>query len=243
MKCRCQRARFGSASHLVIGAALCAERLSSTTWMSRSRGDVQVDQLEERQHVGGRCGACGCRGGPRRSPTFMRGEQVRRAVALVVVGHRPSPARLHRQARLGAVQRLDLGLLVEAEHHRPLWRIQVEPDDVDELLLEVRIVGDLEGLDLPRLEVVVPSRCERRCPCRSRTRSAIVRVVQCVDPSSGGSSSVVTRTTSATVPSGSHDLRPRPGAIRPTPPTPCPRIAAATSAPSWHSTSNRRAIS
>jgi hypothetical protein len=30
----------------------------------------------------------------------------------------------------------------------------------------------------------------------------------------------VTRTTSATVPSGSHDLRPRPGATNPTPATP-----------------------
>jgi len=42
---------------------------------------------------------------------------------------------------------------------------------------------------------------------------------QCVDVSSGVSSSV-TRTTSATVPSGNHDLRPRPLAITPTPSTP-----------------------
>src|ERR1019366_2715298 len=46
-----------------------------------------------------------------------------------------------------------------------------------------------------------------------------VRVLQCVDPSSGDSSSV-TRTTSATVPAGSHELRPRPLAMRPTPSTP-----------------------
>ena len=36
------------------------------------------------------------------------GEQGGRAVALVVVGHGPGPPLLHRQARLGAVQGLDL---------------------------------------------------------------------------------------------------------------------------------------
>ena len=50
-------------------------------------------------------------------------------------------------------------------------------------------------------------------------RRANDRVVQCVDVSSGRSSRV-TRTTSATVVSASHDRRPRPGAIRPTPSTP-----------------------
>jgi hypothetical protein len=33
--------------------------------------------------------------------------------------------------------------------------MQVQPDDIDELVLEVRVVGDLEGVDLPRLEAVI----------------------------------------------------------------------------------------
>ena len=37
-----------------------------------------------------------------------RGEQRGRAVAFVVVRHRPATALLHRQPRLGAVERLDL---------------------------------------------------------------------------------------------------------------------------------------
>jgi len=49
--------------------------------------------------------------------------------------------------------------------------------------------------------------------------SAIDRVLQCIDPSSG-SVFMVSATTSATVPSGSHDVRPRPGAITPIPSTP-----------------------
>ena len=48
---------------------------------------------------------------------------------------------------------------------------------------------------------------------------ARVRVVQWVPPS-GGATWRVTRNTSATVPGGSHGLRPRPLAIRPTPATP-----------------------
>ena len=43
-----------------------------------------------------------------------RGKQRGRAIALVIMGHGASPTFLHRQARLGAVQRLDLGLFIEA---------------------------------------------------------------------------------------------------------------------------------
>ena len=45
-----------------------------------------------------------------------RGEQGRRAVALVVVGHGAAAALLQRQAGLGAVERLDLALLVDRQH-------------------------------------------------------------------------------------------------------------------------------
>ena len=52
-----------------------------------------------------------------------RGEQCRCAMALVVMGHRASSALLHRQAGLGAVERLDLRL-----SHRPTgrWRGPVD---------------------------------------------------------------------------------------------------------------------
>ena len=50
-------------------------------------------------------------------------------------------------------------------------------------------------------------------------RLARVLVDQCVEPSAGFSVKV-TRTTSATIPSGSHGLRPRPSATTPTPATP-----------------------
>ena len=38
----------------------------------------------------------------------VRGKQCGRAMPQIIVGHRPGPALLHRQARLGAVERLNL---------------------------------------------------------------------------------------------------------------------------------------
>ena len=74
-----------------------------------------------------------------------RGKQGGGAVALVVVGHRSGPAFLHRKTGLRAIEGLDLGLLVHAEHDRVSRRIDVEADDVLQLLGELRIVGELEA--------------------------------------------------------------------------------------------------
>ncbi|MFN6119662.1 MAG: hypothetical protein ACK5CE_08540 [Actinomycetes bacterium] len=41
-----------------------------------------------------------------------------------------------------------LGLFVEGEHHRPLRRVEVQPDDIDELGFEARVAGQLERADL-----------------------------------------------------------------------------------------------
>jgi len=71
------------------------------------------------------------------------------------MGHRADPAGLERQAGLGAVQCLDLALLVHAQHHGLLGRVEVQAHDVDELLLEPRVARDLAGLHQVRFE---PSR-------------------------------------------------------------------------------------
>ena len=175
--------RGGRATRRPAGA-LWADRLSNTTCTSRSRGTCRSMSLKNARTSLAVWRAAGVvehlAGGD-----VQRGEQIGGAVALVVMGHRPGPARLHRQRRLGAVQCLALGLLVEAEHHGPLRRVQVQADDIDELLLEAGVVGQLERLDPPRLEVPGPATSGPRCPCRPRDRSAIVRVDQCVEPSSG----------------------------------------------------------
>jgi hypothetical protein len=52
-----------------------------------------------------------------------RGEQGGSAVALVVVGHGARPSLLHRQARLGAVEGLDLALLIDRDDDGMIRRI------------------------------------------------------------------------------------------------------------------------
>src|SRR5213594_2562938 len=76
-----------------------------------------------------------------------RGEEGGRSVALVVVGSGPQPALLHRQTRLGAVESLNLALLVRAQHQGLVGRIQIEPDNIAELFDEGSITAELEGLD------------------------------------------------------------------------------------------------
>ena len=64
---------------------------------------------------------------------LQRGEQGGGAVALVVIGLPLDLAGAHRQDRLGAIQRLDLALLVHADHDRGPGRVEVEPDHVADL--------------------------------------------------------------------------------------------------------------
>jgi hypothetical protein len=68
-----------------------------------------------------------------------RSEQRGCAMALVVVGHRPATALLHRQPGRSAVERLDLRLLVNRQHQRVLGRIDIEADDILHLGGELRV--------------------------------------------------------------------------------------------------------
>ena len=73
---------------------------------------------------------------------------------LVVVGHGSGAALLQGQARLGAIKRLDLALLVDREHDRVRRRIDIKPDHVAELRDELRIIGELELPHSVRLKAV-----------------------------------------------------------------------------------------
>ena len=57
-----------------------------------------------------------------------------------------------RQARLRALQRLALRLLVAAQHQRPFGWVQIEPHHVPELLFELLVLRNLEGPQSMRLE-------------------------------------------------------------------------------------------
>ena len=80
------------------------------------------------------------------------GEQRRRAVPDVVVGVAFDVAQAHRQGGLGTVERLNLRLLIHAQDHRVVGRVEVQPDDVAHFFDEERVVRQLEGLRQVRLD-------------------------------------------------------------------------------------------
>ena len=127
------------------------------------------------------------------------GEQRRRAMAFVIMRHRTGAALLHRQARLGAVERLDLALLINRQHDGVSGRIDIEPDNVLEFGGELRMFDSLN--------------CRTRCGWRPWLRQmrwteltlmpavfAIIAPVQWV-ASPGGSVMVNATTRSTTAPS------------------------------------------
>ena len=83
-----------------------------------------------------------------------RRKQRRRAVPEVIMGHRPSPPLLHRQARLGAVERLNLRLLVDRQDEAMSRRIEIQPDHVAQFGAKGRVVRQLEPPHPVRLQAV-----------------------------------------------------------------------------------------
>ena len=83
-----------------------------------------------------------------------RREQRGRAVADVIMGHRSSPALLDRQARLGAVEGLDLALLVDREHQAVRRRVEIEPDHIAQFGGKRRVLRQLEAPHPVRLQTV-----------------------------------------------------------------------------------------
>jgi hypothetical protein len=77
------------------------------------------------------------------------------ATASAANGRRGSGTPLHhRQARLGAVQRLDLVLLIQRKRQRLVRWIEIETTHVLDFGGEVRIAREVEGLHQMRLEAV-----------------------------------------------------------------------------------------
>jgi hypothetical protein len=119
------------------------------------------DELEEGQELAMAVARLAGVGDPA-GDHLQGGEQGRGAVPEVVVGAPLDLTPRHRPEWLGACQRLDLGLLVHANHDRVGRRVQVQPDHVADPGLQLRIGGELEGLGLPGLEVVLgPDSCHR----------------------------------------------------------------------------------
>jgi len=79
-------------------------------------------------------------------------EQRGRAMALVIVRHRGRATLLEWQSWLGPVKRLNLRIFFNAQHDCPLRRVKVKPDNISDLLLGHRVVGNLEPACHVRLQ-------------------------------------------------------------------------------------------
>src|SRR5262245_48623571 len=148
---------------------------------------------------------------------IQRRKQRGCAVALVVVSHRSAAAFLQRQAGLGAVQGLDLTLLVDAHHDRVLRWMQIEPHDIFQFLGKTLVLADLK---LSKRCGFSPLACQMRRTVASLMpiSAAIIRVLQWV--ALNGLACVVLRTTSAFSRAPMAGLRPGRGAslVRPSSP-------------------------
>lgn len=85
--------------------------------------------------------------GTDRSPVpgdFQRGEQTRCSMTLIVMGAALGQSGSYREHRLGPFQRLDLRLLVHAQHDGVLGRVHVKPEDIGDLRVKLGIGGKLE---------------------------------------------------------------------------------------------------
>jgi len=83
------------------------------------------------------------------------GEQGCRAVTLIIMRHSAGATLFERQSRLGAIEGLNLALFVDRKHQSFIGRIEVETDDILHFLVEIRVIGDLEGATDVRFEPIL----------------------------------------------------------------------------------------
>ena len=122
---------------------------------------------------------------------LQRGEQAGGAVARVVVSHTSGQSGPHRQRRLRAIKRLNLGLFIHAQHQGLLRWVQIEPDDIGQLPVELGVAAELEALDPVRLQpVLLPDAMDRgrrkpdlfgQPPCSETTIAAAIAAASAGD--------------------------------------------------------------
>lgn len=86
---------------------------------------------------------------------YHRSKQRRRAVPFVIVRHGAATPFLQRQPRLRPVESLNLRFLVNAQHERLIWRVQIQSDHIIELFHKLSIATQFGRLDQMRFELML----------------------------------------------------------------------------------------
>ena len=134
-------------NHRRLVSAIVVQHQMNVEVLRNGFGDVVEEPAKLHRPVAREASAEHLTGG------YVQGRKQRRgSVAAVVVGAPLRKPWTHRQHRLATLQRLNLRLLVHAQHHRALGRMQVQTHDVAYLLDEQRIARQLEGLATMRLQ-------------------------------------------------------------------------------------------
>ena len=83
---------------------------------------------------------------------IQRRKQGGRTMPHIVMRQRATAALFHRQSGLDSVQRLNLALLIHAQHHGLVGWVQIQANHVRQLLDKGRIAGQFKGADAMRLQ-------------------------------------------------------------------------------------------
>ena len=86
---------------------------------------------------------------------LQRRKQRGGPIAFVVVRKGAAPAGLEGQPRLRAIQRLNLALFIDTQHHGVLRRRQIHPHHIRQLFQELGIAGEFEAFRPMRFELVL----------------------------------------------------------------------------------------
>ena len=91
---------------------------------------------------------------------IQRSKKAGGPVTFIIMRHRPASTFFHRQPWLGSVQRLDLRLFINTQHHGFFRRIQIEADHIRQLFNKLFVPGQLECLGTMWLQPIsIPDSC------------------------------------------------------------------------------------
>ena len=162
-------------------------------------GDLAINQTKECQPFLVTM-AWQARGDDRALRDMQGGKEGGGAMPLVIVRHRAAAPRLQGQARLRAIQGLDLAFFIHAEDDGMFGRVQIQAHHVLQFVLEVRVPAELKGPDSVGLQAMGGPDPLHECGVRAQVpRQGAGRPVRGGGPAAANNAILARRTSRAGV--------------------------------------------